>query len=142
MPWLPRVTTPRSSRFCSTSRRLGAQDLSALRRLVPPEMLSYFSPALSGNTSQEVENRVEDIRVVSAEVQETWMEDTTQYAIASLRWQARDYTVSLTKQQGEPGESSDERLTDRAEVWTFLKSENGKWVLSAIQQVDRSLAVT
>ena len=122
----------------------GKQDLSALRRLVTPEMLSYFSTALSDNTSQEVENRVENIRVVSAEVREAWMEDTTQYATALLRWQARDHTVSLTKQQGEPGylvEGSDERLTDCAEVWTFLRSQNGKWVLSAIQQVDASLAL-
>ena len=123
----------------------GKQDLSALRRLVTPEMLSYFSTALSENTSQEVENRVEDIRLVSAEVREAWMEDTTQYATALLRWQARDYTVSLTKRQGEPGylvEGSDDRLTDCAEVWTFLKSRNGKWVLSAIQQVDAPPALT
>jgi len=122
----------------------GKQDLQALRRLVTPEMLSYFSTALSGNTSREVENRVEDIRVVSAEVREAWTEDTIQYATALLRWQARDYTVSMTKQPGESGylvEGSDERLTDCTEVWTFLKSQHGKWVLSAIQQVDAPLAL-
>ncbi|HKC94032.1 MAG TPA: TIM44-like domain-containing protein [Nitrospira sp.] len=122
----------------------GKQDLAALRRLVTPEMLSYFSTALSENTSQEVENRVEDIRVVSAEVREAWTEDTTRYATALLRWQARDYTVSLTKYPGESGylvEGSDERLTDCTEVWTFLKCQNGKWVLSAIQQVDAPLTL-
>jgi predicted lipid-binding transport protein (Tim44 family) len=51
---------------------------------------------------------------------------------------ARDYTVSSTKQRGEPGylvEGSEETPTETTEVWTFMRSRPGKWLLSAIQQV-------
>jgi predicted lipid-binding transport protein (Tim44 family) len=45
--------------------------------------------------------------------------------------------VSLTKRRGEPGylvEGSEETPTESGEVWTFMRYQNGKWLLSAIQQ--------
>lgn len=113
------------------------QDLAGLRRFVTPEMLSYFSTALAENTSQEIENHVEDVVLLRAEVREAWTEDATQYATVGLHWSARDYTVSLTKQRGEPGylvEGSEETPSESSEVWTFIRYQNGKWLLSAIQQ--------
>lgn len=113
------------------------QDLAALRRFVTPEMLSYFSTALAENSSQEIENHVEDVVLGRAEVLEAWTENETQYATVRLHWSARDYTVSLTKQRGEAGyliEGSDEQPTESSEVWTFMRFQNGKWLLSAIQQ--------
>lgn len=115
------------------------QDLTGLRRFVTPEMLTYFSTALAENTSQDIENHVEDVVLGRAEVRESWTEDATQYATVSLHWSARDYTVSLTKQRGEPGylvEGSEEKPSESSEVWTFMRFQNGKWLLSAIQQVD------
>ncbi|MBA2251352.1 MAG: TIM44-like domain-containing protein [Nitrospirales bacterium] len=115
----------------------GKGDLAGLRRLVTPEMVFYFSTGLSENTSQEVENRVEDISIVKAEVQETWTEDATQYATLLLRWTARDYTVSLAKRPGEPGyvvEGNEHTPCEAVETWTFMRYQNGKWLLSAIQQ--------
>ncbi|MEP6600436.1 MAG: TIM44-like domain-containing protein [Nitrospirota bacterium] len=115
------------------------QDLDALKRLTTPEMLHYFSTALSENVSQEVENHVEDLRVLSIEVKESWTEEATDYATALLRWTARDYTVSLSKQRGEAGyvvEGNDQTPTEVSEAWTFLRYRGGKWLLSAIQQVD------
>jgi predicted lipid-binding transport protein (Tim44 family) len=102
-------------------------------------MLSYFSTALAEQTSQDIENHVEDVVLLRAEVRETWTEDATHYATVGLRWNARDYTVSLTKQRGEPGylvEGSEKTPTESGEVWTFMRYQNGKWLLSAIQQVD------
>jgi len=116
----------------------GKQDLSGLRRLVTPEMLEYFSTGLAENTSQGLANHVEDVTLLRAEVRESWTEEARQYATVSLRWSARDYTVSLSKQPGEPGyliEGSDEQPTDTTEVWTFMRYQNGTWLLSAIQQV-------
>jgi predicted lipid-binding transport protein (Tim44 family) len=113
------------------------QDLAGLRRFVTPEMLSYFSTALAEQTSLDIANHVEDVVLVQADVRETWIEDTTHYATIGLRWSARDYTVSLTKQRGEPGylvEGSEETPTESSEVWTFMRYQNGKWLLSAIQQ--------
>ncbi len=117
----------------------GKQYLTGLRRFVTPEMLTYFSTALAENTSQDIENHVEDVVLVRAEVREAWTEDATHYATVGLRWSARDYTVSLTKQRGEPGylvEGNEETPTEFSEVWTFMRFQNGKWLLSAIQQVD------
>ena len=113
------------------------QDLAGLRRAVTPEMLSYFSTALAEQASLDIANHVEDVVLLQAEVRETWIEDTTQYATIGLRWSARDYTVSLTKKRGEPGylfEGNEETPTDASEVWTFVRFQNGKWLLSAIQQ--------
>ncbi|MCC2641129.1 MAG: uncharacterized protein K0S45_1542 [Nitrospira sp.] len=117
----------------------GKQDLAGLRRLVTPEMLEYFSTGLAEQASQDIANHVEDVTLLRAEVQEAWVENTTQYATVSLRWSARDYTLSLTKQRGEAGylvEGSDETPTESTEVWTFMRYQHGKWLLSAIQQVE------
>ena len=114
------------------------QDLAGLRRFVTPEMLGYFSTALAEQTSLDIANHVEDVVLLRAEVKETWTEDAVRYATIALHWSARDYTVSLTKQQGEPGylvEGSKETPTEAGEVWTFMRYQNGKWLLSAIQQL-------
>ena len=116
----------------------GRQDVSGLRRLVTPEMLDYFSTALAEQASQDIANHVEDVTLLRAEVQEAWTEGTTHYATALLHWKARDYTVSLTKARGDSGyliEGSDEQSTETTEIWTFMRHQNGKWLLSAIQQV-------
>jgi len=117
----------------------GKQDLAWLRRCVTPEMLMYFSTALAEQTSQDIENHVEDVVLGRAEVRESWTEDAAQYATVGLHWSARDYTVSLTKQRGELGylvEGSEETPAESSEVWTFMRYQNGKWLLSAIQQAE------
>jgi predicted lipid-binding transport protein (Tim44 family) len=113
------------------------QDLDALKRLTTPEVLHYFNTALSENASKDIENHVEDLRVLSAEVEEAWTEDATDYVTVLFRWSARDYSVSLSKQRGEPGyvaEGNDRTATEETEAWTFMRYQRGKWLLSAIQQ--------
>jgi hypothetical protein len=118
-------------------RAWSKQDLTELRQFVTPEMLNYFSAALADNNSQDIQNHVEDIVLLRAEILEAWTEQATHYVTAGLRWSARDYNVSLTKQRGEPGyvvEGSEEKPTESGEAWTFMRSQDGKWLLSAIQQ--------
>jgi len=113
------------------------QDLTELRQFVTPEMLNYFSAALADNTSQDIQNHVEDVVLLRAEILEVWTEQSTQYVTAGLRWSARDYNVSLTKKHGEPGyivEGSEEKPTESGEAWTFTRIQEGKWLLSGIQQ--------
>jgi predicted lipid-binding transport protein (Tim44 family) len=113
------------------------QNLTELRRFVTPEMLAYFSTALAEQASLDIANHVEDVVLLRADVRETWIEDATHYATIGLYWNARDYTVSMTKKRGESGylvEGSEETATECGEVWTFMKHQNGKWLLSAIQQ--------
>lgn len=137
------INTADQDRFKEILRDVQAawsrQDLDALKRLATPEVLHYFSTALSENASKDIENRVEDLRVLSAEVQESWTEDATDYATVLFRWSARDYTTSLTKQPNEPGylaEGNDRSPTETSEAWTFMRYQGGKWLLSAIQQAD------
>ena len=113
------------------------QDLTELRQFVTPEMLNYFSAALADNTSQDIRNHVEDVVLLRAEILEVWTEQARQYVTAGLRWSARDYNLSLTKQHGEPGylvEGSEEIPTESGEAWTFMRIQDGEWRLAAIQQ--------
>ena len=113
------------------------QDLTELRQFVTPEMLNYFSAALADNRSQDIQNHVEEVVLLHAEILEVWTEQARQYVTAGLRWSARDYNVSLTKKRGEPGylvEGSEEIPTESGEAWTFVRIQDGKWLLSAIQQ--------
>ena len=112
------------------------QDLTELRQFVTPEMLNYFSAALADNTSQDIRNHVEDVVLLRAEILEVWTEQARQYVTAGLRWSARDYNLSLTKQHGEPGylvEGSEEIPTESGEAWTFMRIQDGEWRLAAIQ---------
>ena len=113
------------------------QDLTELRQFVTPEMLNYFSAALADNTSQDIQNHVDDVVLLHAEILEVWTEQATHYVTAGRRWSARDYNLSLSKQPGEPGyvvEGNEKTPTEAGEAWTFMQSPDGKWLLSAIQQ--------
>jgi predicted lipid-binding transport protein (Tim44 family) len=115
------------------------QDLDALKRLTTPEVLHYFSTTLSENASKEIENHVEDVRVLGADVTEAWTEDATDYVTVLFRWSARDYSISLNKQRGEAGyvaEGNERTPTEESEAWTFMRYQGGKWLLSAVQQAD------
>lgn len=117
-------------------RAWSKQDMTELRQFVTPEMLNYFSAALADNTSQDIRNHVEDVVLLRAEILEAWTEQARQYVTAGLRWSARDYNLSLTKQHGEPGylvEGSEEIPTESGEAWTFMRIQDGNWRLSAIQ---------
>ena len=114
-----------------------AQDVAALRGFVTPEMLSYFSTALAEDQSRGVQNHVEGIELLKGDVREAWSEGDRDYATVDLRWNARDYTISTTIPRGETGyliEGSEETLTESCEVWTFMRVQYGRWLLSAIQQ--------
>ena len=122
-----------------------AGDLSRLRPLMTPEMLSWFSEELSRNTGRGVRNVVENVRLVAAELTESWEERDRQFATAFLRWQAIDYTMRLGASAGGPDMivgapeaivGGDPRIPVEAEeIWTFMRPRGGDWLLSAIQQV-------
>lgn len=115
------------------------QDIQGLRQIATPEMVQYFNDKLTDNASGGVENRVEDVVVLRAEVRESWAEDARRYATVLLQWKARDYVRSLAKQPSDPGYvvEGDARMpTEVTEAWTFVKHQDGKWLLSAIQEVD------
>jgi predicted lipid-binding transport protein (Tim44 family) len=113
-------------------------DLGRLRRLMTPEMLSYFSEELTRNTSQGVQNIVSDVHLLRGDVSEAWEEGDLEYATAHMRWSALDYVVRM----GAPPSDSRALVSgnpqspvEAEEVWTFVRRRGGDWLLSAIQQV-------
>jgi len=115
-----------------------ARDLRTLSHYATPEMLSYFSEELSENTSQGVENHVEQLELVNGDVREAWEEGNLQYAACLLHWRALDYTVRGDRAPGSPGwlaEGDPQHPSETQELWTFARSRGGHWLLSAIQQV-------
>jgi predicted lipid-binding transport protein (Tim44 family) len=86
----------------------GREDLEALRMLVTPGMMSYFSkhPAL---------NAVSGGKLRKGDLTEAWSEGDTDYATVALRSSPLDRM----------------RI---AETWTFMRTPSHCWLLSAIQQ--------
>jgi predicted lipid-binding transport protein (Tim44 family) len=107
-----------------------AEDLSALRAQVTPEMLSYFSEQLAENASRGLINRVTDVKLLRGDLAEAWREGGTDYATVAMNFALKDSMVERatgrTVEGGEPSEVT--------EVWTFMRARGGNWLLSAIQQ--------
>jgi hypothetical protein len=115
----------------------GNADLASLRQVMTPEMLSYFSETLAQNQSNGVQNRIENVELVRGDLREAWDEGPAQYATCYLRWRAVDYTVRLDRHPGEPDyvvDGDPRQPSEAAELWTFMRSPGGRWLLSAIQQ--------
>jgi predicted lipid-binding transport protein (Tim44 family) len=108
-------------------------DLETLRSHVTPEMLGYFSRELSALASQGLTNHVADVTLEQGDLAEAWSEDGIDYATVAMRWSALDYTTDAS------GKVVDGTKTERqmsVETWTFLRAGNGRWILSAIQQLN------
>jgi predicted lipid-binding transport protein (Tim44 family) len=115
-----------------------AGDLTRLRRLMTPEMLSHFSEELTRNASRGLRNLVSDVQLEKGELTEAWEEGDLQYATAFLRWRAIDYLIRLGAPAGDRNAivGGDPRMpVEVEEVWTFVRRRAGDWLLSAIQQV-------
>jgi predicted lipid-binding transport protein (Tim44 family) len=107
-------------------------DLASLRGLATPEMLGYFSEELSGNASRGVENKVEAVKLEQGDLSEAWSEGSLDYATVAMRFSMIDVTRNIA--DGRIVEGSDRDRVEATEIWTFLRSRGGKWILSAIQQ--------
>ncbi|MGB4101773.1 MAG: TIM44-like domain-containing protein [Alphaproteobacteria bacterium] len=107
-------------------------DLERLRPLTTSEMQKYFSEALAANNSRGLANKVEKVRLLQAEILESWAEYDMEYATARLRWRALDYMVRLDNQRVVEGDASTPEEIE--EIWTVTRARGGNWLLSAIQQ--------
>jgi predicted lipid-binding transport protein (Tim44 family) len=110
----------------------GKGDLAKLRGLATPEMLGYFSEQLSANASRGIENKVEAVKLEQGDLSEAWSEAGLDYATVAMRFSMIDVTRTLA--DGKIVDGSDHERTEATEVWTFLRSRGGQWILSAIQQ--------
>lgn len=109
-----------------------AGDLAKLRSLVTPEMLGYFSQELSANASRGVENKIDAVKLEQGDLSEAWSEGTMEYATVAMRFSMIDVTRNVA--DGRIVEGNELVRAEAVEVWTFLRSGSGNWILSAIQQ--------
>ncbi|MBI3705685.1 MAG: TIM44-like domain-containing protein [Rhizobiales bacterium] len=107
-----------------------AEDLTALRSEVTPEMLSYFSEQLSENASRGLINRVTDVRLEQGDLAEAWREGGVDYATVAMRFALTDSMIERSSGRTVEGGSPSEAT----ELWTFMRAHGGNWLLSAIQQ--------
>jgi predicted lipid-binding transport protein (Tim44 family) len=108
-----------------------AQDLNRLRGLATPEMVGYFGEQLAEQASQGVRNTVTDVKLEQGDLSEAWSEGSREYATVAMRFSMLDVTRDPS---GRVVAGSERERTQATELWTFLRSPGGRWVLSAIQQ--------
>ena len=107
-----------------------AEDLTALRAEMTPEMVSYFAEQLTENASRGLINRVTGVKLLQGDLAEAWREGDAEYATVAMRFALIDSMVERasgrTVERGSPSEVT--------ELWTFRRARGGDWLLSAIQQ--------
>jgi predicted lipid-binding transport protein (Tim44 family) len=109
----------------------GAEDLGKLRNLVTPELLSYYMEELNANASRGVINRLSDIKLLQGDPAEAWREGNTEYCTVAMRYSLKDETVDRSS-----GRVIDGGLDEAVEIWTFMRTRGGNWIVSAVQQAD------
>ena len=107
------------------------QDLNALRALATPEMLSYFAEQLAEQASRGVRNEVTDVRLLQGDLAQAWGEGNREYATVAMRFSMIDVTRDAS---GRIVDGSPSEHVTATELWTFVRSPGGQWILSAIQQ--------
>jgi predicted lipid-binding transport protein (Tim44 family) len=108
-----------------------AHDVNALQAMATPEMVSYFADQLSEQVSRGVRNSVTDVRLVSGDLSQAWAERNVEYATVAMRFSMIDVTRDGT---GRVVDGSPTEHITATEIWTFVRSRGGNWILSAIQQ--------
>jgi predicted lipid-binding transport protein (Tim44 family) len=107
------------------------EDIAGLKKYATPEMVSYFSEDLSDNASRGVVNRVSDVKLLQGDLAEAWREGGSEYATVAMRFSLVDQI--LDRNAGRIVDGSD-RPQEVTELWTFVRSRGGNWILSAIQE--------
>jgi predicted lipid-binding transport protein (Tim44 family) len=108
-----------------------AHDLNGLQAMATPEMVSYFADQLSEQVSRGVRNSVTDVNLVSGDLAQAWTEQGRDYATVAMRFSMIDVTRDGA---GRVVDGSPNEHVTATEIWTFVRSPGGHWILSAIQQ--------
>jgi predicted lipid-binding transport protein (Tim44 family) len=106
-------------------------DVRAIAGMASPEMASYFAEQLSDQVSRGVKNTVTDVHLDQGDLAEAWAENGREYATVAMKFSMIDVTCDNTGRvvDGDPA-----RRTQATEIWTFVRTPGGQWLLSAIQQ--------
>ncbi len=82
-------------------------------------------------TSQGVRNEVTDVRLLQGDLAQAWSEGGREYATVAMRFSMIDVTRDAS---GRIVDGSPNEHVTATELWTFVRSPGGRWILSAIQQ--------
>lgn len=107
------------------------QDVNALQTLATPEMVSYFAEQLADQASRGVRNTVSDVRLLQGDLAQSWSEQGRDYATVAMKFSMIDVTRDAS---GRTVDGSPTEHVTVTELWTFVRSRGGRWILSAIQQ--------
>jgi predicted lipid-binding transport protein (Tim44 family) len=109
------------------------RDLSALRAVSTPEMVSYFAQDLRDLEARNWRNETRDVKLEQGDLSEAWSEDGEDYATVAMRFSMLDATFDNATNKVVEGSTT--VRTEATELWTFVrKGPGGNWMLSAIQQ--------
>jgi predicted lipid-binding transport protein (Tim44 family) len=108
------------------------QDLPGLQRVATPEMVQYFADDMADLASRGLRNETHDVKLEQGDLSEAWREGKREFASVAMRFSMVDVTRRVA--DGVVVEGDAERRTEATEVWTFVRSQGGTWLLSAIQQ--------
>jgi predicted lipid-binding transport protein (Tim44 family) len=108
-----------------------AQNVPALQAAATPEMVSYFAEQLGEQTSRGVRNVISNVHLDQGDLAEAWAEPNREYATVAMKFSMNDVTVDSA---GRVVEGDPTLRTQATELWTFMRTPGGRWVLSAIQQ--------
>jgi predicted lipid-binding transport protein (Tim44 family) len=109
----------------------GREDLGNLRQYLTPEMVSYYAEELSENASRGVVNEISDVKLLQGDLSEAWREGEKEFASVAMRYSLKDRYVDRATGKAADGTDAPQEAT---EVWTFMRTRGGNWLLSAIQQ--------
>jgi predicted lipid-binding transport protein (Tim44 family) len=118
-------------RLADVQAAYSAEDIAKLRSLATPEIVSYFAEELNENASRGVVNTVGDVKLLQGDLAEAWREGDKEYATVAMRYTSVDYTTQRATGQVVEG---DKEPFERTELWTFMRSRGGDWLLSAVQE--------
>ena len=118
-------------RLAEVQAAYSAEDVNKLRALATPEIVGYLAEELADNASKGVVNTVRDVKLLQGDLAEAWREGDKDYATVAMRYASVDYTTQRATGQVVEG---DKQPFERTELWTFMRSRGGDWLLSAIQE--------
>ena len=108
-----------------------AQDLRRLQSIATPEMVGYFNEQLADQSRRGVRNTVTDVHLDKGDLSEAWSENGREYATVAMRFSMIDVTRD---QSGHVVDGDPAARSSATELWTFVRTQGGAWLLSAIQQ--------
>lgn len=109
-----------------------AQDEGAMRALTTPEMLRYFGEDIGDLARRGLRNETRDVVLEQGDLAEAWAEGSRDYATVAMKFSQIDVTRRIS--DGSVVEGDPARRVTATELWTFVRTQRGPWLLSAIQQ--------